>query len=222
MVGVLAAIALFGFSLPVATPRPHRDVEIERECRQVYRRTHRDLVCSEALGAWLPTFLEFGPEPSGMNRVTRGVPADVFVFSADGKRRTPPFGATFFSFSSALPKGSIIYDPAHHLVLYSQSCCAHGEQVLSHTTSPPPVHVRAADLRVVHTKAGITIGSRAADVIKRYGPATAYPVSGHPGLSVLSYTSRRSANDERHPCGSDQSFVLKDGRVIGIQLSGAC
>jgi len=216
------AVVFFGAATPTATPPRISGAENEHECRLAYERTHKTVVCSEALGAWLPPYLKSIFAPVNPDAVTRGVAADVFVFSRDGKRLMPPAGATFFSYGSALPKGSIFYDPIHRLALFSQSCCAWGETVLTRTLAPPPLHLHATDLRVVRTKAGIRIGSRASDVVKRYGPARAYPLPGHPGFEVLSYTSRRRPNDTRTPCGSNQNFFLHAGRVVSIQLGGGC
>jgi hypothetical protein len=219
MLALLMAIVFFGASPPPATPAPMSDAAIEQMCRRYYKTA----VCSEALGAWLPTYLGGSFGPSNRNVATRGVPADVFVFDHDGKSSEGPEGGTFFVYGAAgPPRGDIFYDPVHRLAFFTQGCCAWRETVLTQVVTPPPVAVRTTDLRGVHTKAGVTIGMHAADVMRRYGPSRRHPVPEHPDLQVLSYTSRRSAYDPHESCGTDQNFILKDDRVLYIQLGWAC
>jgi hypothetical protein len=159
MLGLLLALVLFGTSPPTATPSPISDAEIEHECRTYFKHA----VCSEALGAWLPTYLS-SFDPSNRNVATRGVPADVFVFDHEGTSSQRPDGGTFFVYGAAgPPRGTIYYDPAHRIAFFAQGCCAWHETVLTETKTPPPVRVRETDLRRVHTKAGVTLGMHAAD-----------------------------------------------------------
>jgi hypothetical protein len=55
--------------------------------------------------------------------------------------------------------------------------------------------------------------------MRLYGRTLLYAVAGHPGVQMLSYTTRRSVSEN---CGNDENFAFRQGRLIWIQIGWAC
>jgi hypothetical protein len=215
MMGVLLPLLLLFLTAPSPTPTPMSTAAIESECRTYYKTA----VCSEELGAWLPTYGS-SFDASNANRARRGVPFETFVFVQNGKVHKEPDNGTFFVYGSAgPPKGDIYYDPTNRVAFYSQGCCAWREVVLAAASSPPPVTVRHVNLSGVRTKRGAMLGMTPNEIMQQYGHTTLFDVAGHPGVQMLSYTTRRVKAEN---CGNDENFAFRRGRLISIQLGWAC
>lgn len=132
-------------------------------------------------------------------------------------------GSAFASGGPEPQRGRAVYDSAHKLVLYQEGCCAWKNAVLASGIAPPPISVRAADLRTVRTMRGITLGMTQARVIAIYGRATPHPVAGEPSLSMLSYTTMHGnpASNE-NACGQFQNFAFRNGKLAYLELLAGC
>jgi len=119
--------------------------------------------------------------------------------------------------------GSVVYDRARRIVLYSKGCCAWRGFALTADVGPPPKPVSSADLTGVHTMRGVALGMSQAQVERIYGPARPYDRKGRPGVTTLSYTTMKTKFTEPGgACGQFQSFSFRQGRLVSIELYAAC
>jgi hypothetical protein len=130
--------------------------------------------------------------------------------------------ATSFAYAPS-GKGSVVYDGAHKIVLYSKGCCAWRGFALSANVGPPPKPVSSADLTAVRTMRGVTLGMSQAQVERIYGPARPYGAKGQPNVTTLSYTTMKTKFTEPGgACGQFESFSFRQSRLISIELYVAC
>jgi hypothetical protein len=133
-----------------------------------------------------------------------------------------PRDGTFFVYGTAgPPNGHVVYDPAHHLAFYREGCCSWADAVAA--ADAPPKTVVARDLRTLSTMRGVRLWQTEARVMSIYGKSTPLPVTGHPELSLLAYTSSQRF-DAYHQarCTQDENFFFRDDRLILIALLNAC
>lgn len=192
---------------------------------------------TEALGRWLPkigaNFVAWGqPKVRYGGRFDSfrcgGSPAkNGAVRDFDYPEGTCPMlqhGTTLFFGSGEPQRGTVLYDPAHRIALYSVGCCAARTYLLAANVPPPPVAVQSADLRLVRTARGAALGMTRNALQAIYGKAAAYAAGkGNAAVTVLSYTTFRS-NPVRsnEGCGQYQSFAMKKDRVSAIEIYVGC
>lgn len=122
----------------------------------------------------------------------------------------------------ALPRdATIVYDPAHRVVLYYQGCCAYQETVLASVLTPPPKQLRTASLAALRTERGIGLGSSPNAVRRAYGRARLHRSTVSPGLRVLSYY-REQRVPHSSSCGWFENFVFRANRLTEIQAVHSC
>lgn len=187
--------------------------------------------CSEALGAWLPTFGE-AADPWRRDQATRITRRDGFVYENEKPRTADflgfngPSDGTFFVYGSAgPPKGHVVYDARHHIAFYQQGCCGGSDVVAAAGVSAPPKRLVDKDLTNLHTVRGVRLGMHAIDVMKIYGPSALIDVTGHSDLKMLAYTTwppSKTIVMVHGPCGQFQDFYFKQDRLILIQLGNGC
>ncbi len=184
--------------------------------------------CSEALGAWLPTFAlsnAFWDDATRVSKRDAFAYKDVRPTSSDLLGMSGPSDGTFFTYGNAgPPKGHVVYDYAHGITFYDQGCCGWRDVVEAYA-APPPKRVVNRDLRALKTLRGIALGMSAQEVRRTYGPASLKRVSAKDGVSVLSYTTwppRRQVTIVKSPCGQFQNFYFKHDRLVLIQLGNGC
>lgn len=192
---------------------------------------------SPKLGAWLPTYGDgFDPWDDGQTAISNeddffvcsatpvAIPTGIHSFYFAGIGCPALKAATFFVYGEAgPPKGHILYDRTHRLVLFSEGCCSWGHVVLAETVSPPPKPVTGADLSAVRTKRGVRLGMSPSEVIAIYGHATLHAAPKTPNATMLSYTTLKlKRSDPGNKCGQFQNFVFRAGRLVYIELLGGC
>jgi hypothetical protein len=222
ILGVAAGLLLQAMlaSWPAPSPVPTENPE----CVKYFKSA-----CSEAIGAWLPTF---GFPSDDTSKDTRVTARDGFVYENE-KPSAPeylgyqgPYNGTFFVHgNSGPPKGRLVYDYVHHIAFYQQGCCSWNEVVAAAHVAPPPKQVVSHDLTTLHTVRGIHLGMRSADVMRIYGSATLLPLSLHPGVKELAYTTwlpQKPGNPVTLPCGQDESFFFRHDTLILIRLGNGC
>jgi hypothetical protein len=199
-----------------APPTPPPDSVVEAECRQYFKH----VVCSEALGRWLPHL------PAGADALHK-TPTTVF----DGFRGTPgmtqrSFGASapaatrFVHGNAGPPRGTVVYDRRHGIAFYGQGCCTYFETVLASAVTPPPLTVANRTLTQVRTDSGIRLGDPPARVMGIYGSATPARVAFRPELRVLSYENPHPG--KRGACVQQQTFAFRAGRLVFINVYNGC
>lgn len=184
------------------------------DCRRFY-----DGACSEAMGAWLPTF---GFASDHLKSATRVRQRDGFVY----EHQKRPFDGTFFVYGNAgPPKGRIVYDYAHHIAFFVQGCCSWQDVVAASTDVPPPKHVVSRDLSGLHTVRGVRLGMTTTAVLHIYGHSNVLSVAHAEGVRMLAYTTwptkdiMKSIDPE---CGQFEIFYFRHDRLILIQLGDGC
>ena len=198
---------------PPATPP---DSVVEAECRHYFKH----VVCSEALGRWLPHL------PAGAD-ASHKTPTTVF----DGFGRAPgvtqrafraaaPAGTRFVHGNAGPPRGTVVYDRRHGIAFYGQGCCSYFETVLASDVGPPPLAVANRTLAGIRTDSGIRLGDSPARVMGIYGSTTPARVTLHPELRVLSYENAHPG--KRGACVQQQTFAFRGGRLVFINLMNGC
>jgi hypothetical protein len=130
-----------------------------------------------------------------------------------------PQNATFFM-GSDMERASVIYDPAHRIVLYQRGCCAWWETVLMVAPKPPPQPVKTADLSLIRAGHAIALGAAPAAVVRAYGPARLHASTTTAGLRVLSYYRNRHVPGSA--CSWFENFVFRANRLVEIQSGNGC
>ncbi len=199
-----------------APPPPPPDSVVEAQCRQYFKH----VVCSEALGRWLPHL------PAGAD-ASHKTPTAVF----DGFRGAPgltqrsfgasaPTATSFVHGNAGPPRGTVAYDRRHRIAFYGQGCCSYFETVLASDVEPPPLAVSNRTLAHVRTDSGIRLGDPPARVTGIYGSATPARVPSHPELRVLSYENPHPG--KRGAWVQQQTFAFRAGRLVFINLYNGC
>jgi hypothetical protein len=129
----------------------------------------------------------------------------------------PPDGTFFVYGNAGPPKGSLVYDYAHHIAYYGEGCCSWHEVVLAAGVSAPPKRVVSRNLSSVRTVRGIALVQSVAEVMRLYGSAHVAHVTGHAELQMLSYWHRFDRS-----CGQGGDFVFKNDRLIYAGLMDGC
>ena len=212
-------VLLFGAS---ATPTVPAELA---ECVRFY-----GSACSEALGAWLPHFVESGYAWEA-GRATHIEKRDAFVYGSYVAPANVPLGyvrpydGTFFVYGNAgPPKGHVVFDYAHHIAFYSQGCCSGNDVVAVVGVADPPKRVVARDLSGLRTVRGVRLGMSPAGVMSIYGASHLLRVPNHGDLRLLAYTTWPPfhAVPSRDPCGQFQNFVFRYDRLISLQIGNGC
>ncbi|MBV8372784.1 MAG: hypothetical protein JOY69_05955 [Candidatus Eremiobacteraeota bacterium] len=190
-----------------------------------------------AIDAWLPD-TSSGFDPWNKGQAKRIGAYDYFVC---GESRAPAVptqnlgyagnacaplndGTAFVDGSAGPTKGHVVFDPAHHIVLYEKGCCAERGVVLIGDFKNPPKPVKTANLTGVHTMRGIHLGMTAAQVMRIYGSAQSHASPAQPGRTMLSYTTMRGSPTAPagDTCGQFQNFSFLQNRLVSIQLLAGC
>ena len=174
------------------------------------------------MGRWLP---EFGDSETWWDVATRVDRRDEFVYNREGPGGGPADGTRFVHGSAGPSGGQAVYDRVHAIAFYEQGCCSWNDVVAAAGVPAPPKDVPARNLLGLSTVRGVRLWLTEAEVMKIYGRATLEPVAGHPGVSVLPYTTwppRKSIASVHSPCGQFENFFFRANRVILIQLGNGC
>ncbi len=209
-------LTLLASAMTGAAPSPPPDSVVEAQCRQYFKH----VVCSEALGRWLPHL------PVGAY-VSQKTPTSVFDAFHDPRGMTArPFGASaplatsFVHGYAGPPKGAVVYDRRHRIAFHGQRCCTYFETLLASDVPPPPVAVANHTLTQVRTVSGIRLGDPPARVVRIYGNATPARVSTHTEMRLLMYENAHP--NVRGVCVQQQTFAFNHGRLVLISLYNGC
>ena len=117
-----------------------------------------------------------------------------------------------------------MYDRTRRIALFEKGCCALRGVALVTNVAPPPKPVSNANLAIVRTARGVTLGMTQAQVKAIYGPAHPYGTKSMPGVTTLSYTTmtKKPTEPGGDECGQFQSFSFRDNRLISIELLAGC
>ena len=132
---------------------------------------------------------------------------------------------TRFVYGPAGPtRGHVVYDRTRRIALFEKGCCAWRSFALVTNVAPPPKPVSSANLAIVRTARGVTLGMTQAQLKALYGPAKSYGTRGMPGVTTLSYTTmtEKSTEPGGDACGQFQSFSFRDNRLTSIELLAGC
>jgi hypothetical protein len=231
----LTALMLIPLSLPADEPphgkatataspgvRVETDAEIDAMCRPFFHDA-----CSEAVGRWLPSFgAGFGSDWSA--RATHVNQRDQFVYEGERDDHSsvlhsigPRDGTPFVFGTAGPPRGTVVYDPTHHIAFFDVGCCSWREFVAAAGTPAPPKSVAKRDLRNLVTVRGARLWMTANEIRGIYGNAAFNPVPGRKDVSVLSYEAVLPFPPFT-PCVQDQNFFFRADRLILIQLVNGC
>jgi hypothetical protein len=182
--------------------------------------------CSPAIGRWLPRVPQ-----SAMIIGTRPSPTTVHDEIVDPAGIGAPgflgqhsvVNGTLFVYGRAgPPKGSIVYDPANHIALYDEGCCAWHHMVLSANTGAPPKPVATRRLTGVRTLRGIALGDLPSRVRAVFGPAPLRPVPERSDETTLAYVRILRFPPPNSPCEEANTFLFEHGHLVAMDFTNAC
>jgi hypothetical protein len=217
-IGLLIAGIVFAF--PGASPTP----------------TQFGPAWDQALGAWLPSFGEAASVWRD-GHATRIEQRDGFAYKTkshgpwvDALGFQGPYDGTHFIYGEAgPPRVWVVYDYSQHVAFYAQGCCSWQEVVAALDLTLPPNPVIARNLSTLHTKRGIHLGMRAAEVTRIYGASPLLAVHDHKDVKMLAYTTWKPFKEVRGvgagfpgTCGQFQNFYFRNDQLILIQLGNGC
>jgi len=211
-------------ALSLASPAPAR----ERKAFDCARFFHN--ACSEALGAWLPSYARSNDawQRRAATHISR---RDRFVYEGERPKTPQLFGfqgpedGTFFVYGNAgPPRGHVVYDYAHRLTFYDQGCCSWHDVVAAADVPSPPKGVVARNLISLHTIRGIRLGQTPSQVMHIYGKSALLAVPGYSKVRMLAYTTWPPARTLTtiHTCGQFENFFFHRDRLMLIQLGNGC
>jgi len=218
---IIAILLVVVFSKPMAGAV----INFHQECLQLYSTD----ACDQRRVGWLTTF---GHAAQWWGQATWISTRDGFIYGDAplDKRRLGfdgPDDGTFFVEESpgGPPKGRVVYDDMHRIVLYDVGCCSWHDVIAARDVSRPPSNVVHRNLVDLKTVRGVQLGMSPARVLRIYGPATKLQVPHHADLVVLAYTTwppARSLRNIPDPCGQFENFVFRKDVLIYIQFGNGC
>lgn len=216
----LIAVALTTLALIGATPSAYQD------CTRFFSND----ACDQTRVAWLPSY-GWSAQWWQRGQATQITKRDGFVY--ERKDRDPrrlgfqgPDDGTFFVYAGAGPtKGHVVYDHAHRIAFYDQSCCSWHNVIAAAGVRPLPSKVVERDLSHLITVRGLHLGDSMTAVTRMYGHARPLPIVGHPAVVLLAYTTWPPYNSQRAmpgPCGQFENLVFRKNRLVYIQFGNGC
>jgi hypothetical protein len=239
---VLPGLLLWDQPAPAAMTQAESDAVIDAQCRPIFH-----AACSQghAMARWVDGF-KLIPQSNDEARLDRldafayggrrTLPSDdrtffnrLEAFVNSGRRALPnPFTAsgpddgTAFAYGGAAPNsGHAVYDPVHRIAFFAQGAFDFGQVQLVAAAGPPPKAVVRRNLANVRTVRGAYLGETSAAVRATYGANAPTPAWHRPGLSVLAYGMKFSVSAQAQ-CAQGENFLLRNDRVIAIEISNVC
>lgn len=121
--------------------------------------------------------------------------------------------------SDMLSSVSVVYDAKSQIVLFHQLGYEESDIVLTAEASAPPLRVTQASLGSYHSKLGVRLGLRMANVAKIFGkPAKLVHACG---MTALGYAVSKPPPAPTG-CFFDYQFVFKNDKLVAISYSESC
>jgi hypothetical protein len=206
------------------------DSTVQRECLEDFTAD----ACDQRRVAWLPNFGE-SAQWWRQGLATRVKSRDGFACCFEPTDTRPlgyegPDDGTLFVVEAdgGPPRGHVVYDPVHRIVLYDTGCCAYHDVIAAQGIGPPPVSVVERDLSRLKSVRGVALGMPRSKVLQIYGPAQGRPVPRHPELTALAYTTWPPYGTFHRvglggtPCGQFEDFIFKKDALVYMQFGNGC
>jgi hypothetical protein len=130
---------------------------------------------------------------------------------------------TWFVYGNAGPtKGSVVYDPVHHIAYYGEGCCAWHHVVIAANVQKPPKSVATRALTGLKTKRGIALGDPPSRIRSKYGAAPLLPIAGRTNEATLAYIRVIQPPKPFSPCEEANTFLFERGRLVAMDFTNAC